>query len=145
MKKFSLTLLLFIAYITIAFAQQEIKKHQDSFNIDSLKKERFDFVSIETQPEFPGGLSKFYKYLSNNTKYPKAARKDKIGGKVILSFVIEKDGHITEVEVLKGIRDDLDAEAVNVILRSPNWSPGIQSGKAVRVKYNIDVNFNLNK
>lgn len=141
MKKISITLIVSIACITSAFAQDEVKKQKSSFHIDSLAKEKFDFFSIEKQPEYPGGLKNFYQYLGNSIRYPKQAYKDKVGGQVVLSFVVEKDGSLTNAKVVRGVRDDIDTEAIRVIMQSPKWNPGIQNGKPVRVKYNINVNF----
>ncbi|MFC3364221.1 energy transducer TonB [Pedobacter fastidiosus] len=111
---------------------------------DSIPNGTFDFVSVEKQPEFPGGLKAFYQYLGQNIKYPKEAAKNKIYGRVFLSFTVEKNGELTDIKVTRGVSRDIDAEAVRVISESPNWSPGIQFGVPVRVRYNINVNFNLN-
>ena len=81
MKKISITLIVSIACITSAFAQDEVKKQESSFHIDSLVKEKFDFFSIEKQPEYPGGLKKFYQYLGNSIRYPKQAYKIRLAGK----------------------------------------------------------------
>lgn len=110
---------------------------------DSIPNGTFDFVSIEKQPEFPGGLSSFYQYLNRNIKYPKEDWKNKIQGKVFVSFVVEKDGQLTNVKLMRGVSKQIDAEALRVISASPKWNPGIQFGVPVRVKYNINVNFTL--
>jgi TonB family protein len=110
---------------------------------DSIPNGTFDFVSVEKQPEFPGGISAFYQYLSRNIKYPKEARRDKIQGKVFLSFIVEKDGRLTAIKITRGLSAETNAEALRVVSASPNWSPGIQFGVPVRVKYNINVNFAL--
>jgi TonB family protein len=108
---------------------------------DSIPNGTFDFVSVEKQPEFPGGVSAFYQYLSKNIKYPKEAWRDKIQGKVFLSFIVEKDGRLTDVKITRGLSAETNAEALRVVSASPKWSPGIQFGVPVRVKYNINVNF----
>jgi TonB family protein len=110
---------------------------------DSIPNGTFDFVSVEKQPEFPGGISAFYQYLSRNIKYPKEAWRDKIQGKVFLSFIVEKDGRLTDIKITRGLSAETNAEALRVVSASPNWSPGIQFGVPVRVKYNINVNFAL--
>jgi len=114
----------------------------------SIKSENTDkvynFVSIEKQPEFPGGIAKFYKYLGSSIKYPKIAQENNVQGKVFLSFVVEKDGSLTDVQITRGLGSGTDEEAMRVIKESPKWNPGIQNGLAVRVKYNINVNFTLN-
>ncbi|ALL07165.1 hypothetical protein AQ505_17730 [Pedobacter sp. PACM 27299] len=91
--------------------------------------------------EFPGGLSKFTGYLIAETKYPKAEFNKGLEGSVIVSFVVEKDGAITEVVVKKGISPALDKEAIRVISNSPNWIPGKQNGTPVRIKHDIRLNF----
>jgi len=104
----------------------------------------YDFVSIEKQPEFPGGLKKFYDYLGKAIKYPPMAQENNVQGKVFLSFVVEKDGKLTDITVTRGLGSGTDQEAIRVLKASPRWNPGIQNGKPVRVKYNINVNFTLN-
>lgn len=103
----------------------------------------YDFVSIEKQPEFPGGMDKFYKYLSNAIRYPPMAQENNVQGKVFLQFVVEKDGKLTDIVVQRGPGSGTNEEAVRVLKASPRWNPGIQNGKPVRVRYNIAVNFNL--
>ncbi|SMC72212.1 TonB family protein [Pedobacter africanus] len=103
----------------------------------------YDFVSIETQPTFPGGMTNFYKYLKGEIKYPEEAKKNKIQGKVFLSFIVETDGELTGIRVERKLGSGTDEEAVRVIKASPRWVPGTQGGKAVRVKYNIPISFSL--
>lgn len=91
--------------------------------------------------EFPGGLSKFTDYLIAETKYPEAELKKGLEGKVIVSFIVEKDGAISEVEVKEGISPALDKEAIRVIRNSPNWIPGKENGIPVRIKHDIGLNF----
>ena len=113
-----------------------------SFN--SVKAQKvYDFVSVEKQPEYPGGIAKFYSYLSKEIKYPEVAKKNKTQGKVFLSFTVEKNGQLKDVAVTRGLSAETDAEAIRVVKNSPNWNPGILKGKPVRVKYNLNVNFNL--
>ncbi|WP_431293090.1 TonB family protein [Pedobacter sp. P26] len=115
--------------------------------ISNIKAENtdkiYDFVSIEKQPEFPGGITKFYNYLGGRIKYPKEAQDNNVQGRVFLSFVVEKDGSLTDVQITRGLGSGTDEEAMRVIKESPKWNPGIQNGLAVRVKYNINVNFKL--
>jgi len=101
------------------------------------------FVELEVQPDFPGGMDKFYKYLSKAIRYPAMAQENGIQGKVFLSFIIEKNGSLTDIKVEKKLGYGTDEEAVRVLNGSPKWMPGIQNGKAVRVKYNIPINFAL--
>lgn len=107
-------------------------------------KKIYDFVSIEKQPEFPGGIRKFYQYLSASIKYPKMAQENNVQGKVFLCFVVEKDGSLTDVQITRGLGSGTDEEAIRVLKESPKWNPGISNGIPVRVKYNINVNFTIN-
>jgi TonB family protein len=104
----------------------------------------YDFVSIDKQPEYPGGIKKFYEYLGTSIRYPKKAKADNIQGKVFASFVVEKDGKLTDIKITRGVSSDLDEEAIRVLESCPSWNPGIMNGAPVRVKYNINVNFALN-
>lgn len=104
----------------------------------------YDFVSIETQPSFPGGIEKFYAYVGKSVKYPPQAAENNIQGKVYLSFVVEKDGRLTDITVVRKLGGGTDEEAIRVLKASPRWTPGIQNGKPVRVKYNIPISFTLN-
>ena len=102
------------------------------------------FVVVETMPEFPGGQQALFKYLSENVKYPVIAQENGIQGRVICQFVVNKDGKIVDVEVVRSGGDpSLDKEAIRVIKSMPPWKPGKQRGKAVRVKYTVPVNFRL--
>lgn len=111
---------------------------------DSIPNGIFDFVTIEKQPQFPGGLKAFYEYLGQTVRYPKEAQKNRTQGKVFLSFIVEKDGQLSHVEIIRGVSNDINEEAIRVVSGSPKWNPGIQFGVPVRVKYNININFNLN-
>ena len=105
----------------------------------------YDFVSIETPPGFPGGIEKFYAYVGKSIKYPPMAAENNIQGKVFLSFVVEKNGELTDIHVDRKLGGGTDEEAVRVLKASPRWTPGIQNGKPVRVKYNIPISFTLSQ
>ena len=108
------------------------------------EEEEVVFVVVEKMPEFPGGQQALFKYLSENVKYPVIAQENGIQGRVICQFVVNKDGSIVDVEVVRSGGDpSLDKEAVRVIKSMPKWKPGKQRGKAVRVKYTVPVNFKL--
>ena len=108
------------------------------------EEEEVVFVVVESMPEFPGGQQALFKYLSDNVKYPVIAQENGIQGRVICQFVVNKDGSIVDVEVVRSGGDpSLDKEAVRVIKSMPKWKPGKQRGKAVRVKYTVPVNFKL--
>ena len=101
------------------------------------------FDVVEEMPQFPGGPSKLFEFLAQNVNYPTEAEKANIQGRVIATFVVEKDGSISNVKVVKSIDPLLDAEAVRVINAMPNWIPGKQNGKEVRVKYTVPISFHL--
>ena len=102
------------------------------------------FNVVEHMPEFPGGMGEMMKYLSMNVRYPEAAQKACTHGRVMVSFIVETDGTISNAHVQKGVSEELDQEALRVIKNMPKWKPGMQSGKAVRVKYTIPISFRLN-
>ena len=97
----------------------------------------------EEMPEFPGGMAECMKYLSKNVKYPEDCKKESVQGRVIAQFVVDKDGSIQDVKVVRGIHPSLDKEAIRVIEGMPKWKPGKQDGKTVKVKYTIPVSFKL--
>ena len=101
------------------------------------------FTSVEQVPEFPGGLEKFGAYLSKTIRYPAVARENGTQGRVICTFVVEKDGSLTDIKVTRGIGGGCDEEAVRVLKNSPHWKPGIQNGRPVRVQYSVPISFTL--
>jgi TonB family protein len=109
------------------------------------KDKVYDYVSLEKQAEFPGGMARFYEYWSKNVKYPAEAIENNIEGNVFLSFIVEKDGTLSDIQVERSLGSGTDEEAVRVLKGSPKWIAGIQKGKAVRVKYHIPIGFMLNK
>ncbi len=101
------------------------------------------FTSVEQNPEFQGGEAAFARYLSKNIHYPAVAKENNVQGKVFLQFVVERDGSITDIKVVRGIGSGCDEEATRVLKNSPHWKPGIQNGRAVRVYYTIPISFTL--
>ena len=101
------------------------------------------FQVVEKMPSFPGGDAALFKYLSDNVKYPVIAQENGVQGRVICQFVVNRDGTIVDVEVVRSVDPSLDKEAIRVIKSMPKWSPGQQRGKPVRVKYTLPVNFRL--
>lgn len=99
---------------------------------------------VEQMPSFPGGISGLKTYLNQNTRYPAVAQENCVQGRVVVSFVVEKDGHISDVTVLRSVDPSLDKEAVRVIRNMPRWTPGKQGGEPVKVRYNVPVSFRLN-
>lgn len=101
------------------------------------------FVVVEEQPEFPGGNTAMMKFLSDNIKYPVIAQENGIQGRVITNFVVERDGSISDVQVVRGVDPSLDKEAIRVIQSMPKWKAGRQRGSAVRVRFTLPVVFRL--
>lgn len=101
------------------------------------------FTAVEQQPEFPGGMAAFGKYLQKNLKYPAAASRANVSGKVYVQFVVNTNGSIQDVQILKSLGFGCDEEAARVIKSVPNWSPGKQSGRPVRTKFTLPISFVL--
>ena len=101
------------------------------------------YESVEQMPEFPGGMEEMMKFLQQNIQYPASAAKNKVEGRVVLQFVVEKDGQIGEVKVARSVDPELDAEALRVVKSMPNFIPGRQDGKPVAVWYTLPINFKL--
>ena len=101
------------------------------------------FQIVEEMPAFPGGEQKLLEYVAKNVKYPQIARESGIKGRVFISFVVEPDGSVSNVKVLRGIGGGCDEEAMRVVKAMPKWKPGKQRGKAVRVSYMLPINFQL--
>lgn len=133
MKKLLFMSLMAMLGLTTVNAQKTVvaQKNQQVFDV------------VEQMPEYPGGMQALFEYLGQNLKYPGDAKEQKIEGRVIAIFVVETDGSISNVEVVKPVFPSLDAEAVRVLSGMPKWKPGMQSGKVVRVKYTVPINFSL--
>ena len=116
----------------------------DYVEVEPEPEEEEIFMVVEDAPEFPGGTQALLDYLRKNIKYPPICRENGIQGRVLVSFVVNKDGAIVEPQVVKSVNKQLDQEALRVISTMPNWKPGKQRGKPVRVKYTVPVNFRLN-
>lgn len=101
------------------------------------------FTIVESMPEFPGGQQAMLEFIARNIKYPPLARESGIQGRVFVNFVVEPDGSVSNVKVIRGIGGGCDEEAVRVIQSMPKWTPGRQRGKAVRVSFNLPVRFTL--
>ena len=101
------------------------------------------FMVVEKMPEFPGGVKKLLNYLATNIKYPAEARKAGVQGRVFVNFIVEKDGSISHVKIVKGIGYGCDKEAIKAVENMPRWIPGYQRGEPVRVSYNLPVKFTL--
>lgn len=106
-------------------------------------EEELPFIIVENMPTFPGGEKKMMEYVAKNVKYPQLAKEVGTQGRVFVSFVVEKDGSITNVTILRGIGSGCDEEAMRVVKSMPKWNPGLQCGRAVRVSCNLPINFKL--
>ena len=123
----------------------------ESFPVDTINgvighgitPEDMAFMVVEEMPEFEGGTEALLMFLRDNITYPERCKEEEIQGRVIVTFVVNKDGSIVEPEVVKSVDPDLDAEALRIVSMMPAWKPGKQAGKEVRVKYTIPVNFRL--
>ncbi len=116
---------------------------EDTAQIKNAEPSDKAYEVVEQMPTFKGGDAALMKYLSVNIKYPEAAEKAGEQGRVVVNFIVEKDGAVSNVKVVRSVTPTLDAEAVRVIKAMPKWVPGKQDGKLVRVKYNVPVSFRL--
>lgn len=147
MKKILITIIGLVTFAVVK-AQQTAPKSGDpnveiSTNVPdtSAADNSQVFTEVEQAPSFKGGIEKFYQFLNNNVKYPAEAKKIKLTGKVVVVFVVEKDGSITNAKIFRGLGNGCDEEAMRVIKKSPKWSPGMQNGRPVRVQLLINVHF----
>ena len=101
------------------------------------------YTSVEVPPSFPGGNDRLYQFISQNVRYPESARAKKIEGRVFISFVVEKDGHLSDIKVVRSPDESLSEEALRVLKLLPRWNPGTQNGKPVRVMFTVPINFSL--
>jgi protein TonB len=110
------------------------------------KDEKGDiYTVVEVMPEYPGGVNEMIKFLGENIKYPPTAKEKGISGTVYITFIVEKNGLVSNVNVLRGIGAGCDEEAIRVIKMMPKWKPGTQRGQAVRVQYNVPIKFTLDE
>ena len=128
-----------------AFIINNIIPDTDELTQAELEKELKEDISekADVLPEFPGGQNALTHFIYRSVKYPEVARKQKIQGRVICSFIIEKDGKISEVKIEKGVYSFLDEEALRVLKTMPDWKPGLKAGKPIRVKYILPIYFSL--
>jgi len=133
MKKLILMTVMAVFCLTTAKAQKTIvsQKNQKVFEI------------VEQMPEYPGGMMAMMEFLQKNMKYPADAEKQKVQGKVMVSFIVETNGSISDVKVMKNAFPSLDAEAIRVVKAMPRWTPGKQKGKVVRVHFSLPITYRL--
>ncbi|SDN09043.1 TonB family C-terminal domain-containing protein [Daejeonella rubra] len=115
----------------------------ESIELPSINSEHGIIDTIIVQPEFPGGINGWSQYLSSTIKYPAEAKKNNVQGRVIVSFIIQKDGSLADIKVLRGVGSGLDEEAVRVISESPKWKPGTKDREPVNVAFTIPIQFKL--
>ena len=111
--------------------------------VSQSKQNVYDVV--EQMPEFPGGMPAMIEFLQTNLNYPKDAKKQKVGGRVLVMFVVETDGSMSNVRVAKKVFPSLDAEALRVVKAMPKWNPGKEKGKPVRVNFSLPIVFSPKK
>ena len=153
MKKTFITIIMLTVFTvakaqTIDTAKQNRQRDAMQHRMDSLSNVPFDqkiFSAVEQEPQFPGGLEKFYNYLQNNLKYPEKAQDQNVQGKVRVNFVVEKDGSLSNFEIRQSLSQETDAEAIRVLKNCPKWKPGMQGGRPVRVEYSVPISFPLNQ
>ena len=123
-----------IFFISFCFAVNVSGQTHDSLPSDTIS-------IVEVAPSFPGGLQNMYKIIGDNMRYPESALKDKVGGKVLTQFEVDTLGNVINVEVIQGIRADIDGEAKRLVSLLNGWTPGTQDGKKVRVRYVLPLTF----
>jgi periplasmic protein TonB len=131
--------------VEVEMDDQEVKEDTkvEIVQREEVVEEEQIFTIVEEMPSFPGGEAELFKYLGKNIKYPQMATDAGISGVVYVTFVVDKDGKIRDVKVLRGIGGGCDEEAVRVVKSMPSWKPGKQRGKAVTVQYNLPIRFTL--
>jgi len=151
MKKILITIIGLAAF-TAAKAQQSAPKSGDpnaEIKIDTPDTSSADkspiFVAVQWEPRPLDGFEKFYKFVQYNIRYPARAFENNVQGKVFLTFVVEKDGSLTDIKVIRGIGSGCDEEAVRVVSISPKWKPGIQNGRIVRAEFTVPITFTLTR
>lgn len=132
------------SYEQVPTAPQDKKKvDQEKVAVTSADQKDPLFEVVEEMPDFPGGMVALMEYISKNVRYPAAAHAKGVQGRVIVQFIVEKDGSISSPKIVKSVDPDLDAEALRVASAMPKWKPGKQKGKEVRVKYTVPIMFRL--
>ena len=133
MKKLILMLLMAECCLMTAHAQKTV--------VSQTNQKVFD--TVEQMPEYPGGMQAMIAFLQTNMKYPEDAAKQKVEGRVMVQFIVETDGSISDVHVARQVFPSLDAEAIRVVQAMPKWTPGKEKGNVVRVKYNLPIVFRM--
>ncbi len=140
----TLTFMFSVSITDRIIAQEKVDKvEQKTIQTNAVMQNDTIYPVVDDMPSFPGGDEARIRFITENIKYPELARKKGIQGRVFVTFVIEKDGQISNVKVIRGIGSGCDEEAVRVISMMPKWKPGMQNGKTVRVQFNMPIKFAL--
>ena len=132
--------ILFIALLSFGFMANAMAQHFDEGE-EVIEQSDKVFEVVDEMPSFPGGQSALFDFMAKNIKYPKGAEDYGIQGRVILTFIVKKDGSLSDVRVAKSVDPALDKEAVRLVKSMPKWNPGIHKGKYVNVKFTLPVTF----
>lgn len=127
-----------------AVQQQVVVKEPEPVKVEKPKEDQI-FTAVEQNAEFPGGQAALAKWLSSHIRYPEAAQVNEVQGRVIVRFVVERDGSVGQATIMKGVDKDLDREALRVVKSMPKWQPGKNNGQAVRSYFTLPVTFKLQK
>lgn len=141
----TLKIKLIVAFCLFLLCTGSISAQSDNVNYNKSENIQSEtvFETVDENPAFPGGFPALQAFLMENLKYPRKAQKKSIEGRVMVSFVVGKDGKITDVKNRNNVHPLLDAEAVRVVKLMPKWTPGIKNGRAVRVRYTLPITFRL--
>ena len=130
--------------VVVGYEQEEVPQKEEVPQASKSEKEEV-FMIVEQMPEYPGGMSELMKYVARNIKYPADAVREKKQGRVIVQFTVGADGCTSDFSIMRSVSPSLDAEAIRVLANMPKWTPGMQRGKAVPVKFTVPVTFRLEK
>jgi len=133
----------YLTILIISMLTQYSLNAQEVEDKSEVDKTNQVYTFVERMPEFPGGENQLISFLSNNVKYPSSARDNNIQGTVYITFVVERDGTLSEIKVLRGVQEDIDKEAIRVISAMPKWIYGTQNGTPVRVQCSLPLKFTL--
>lgn len=132
-------------YVVKESNQKDSTDDESQSNTDSHKNESDKFVlGGDTEPSFPGGINKMYEFLQENIHYPTESMERGVEGTAYIQFIVEKNGLISQITVLRGVSREIDAESIRVVRKMPKWTPGISDGENVRVRYTLPLIFRLN-
>ena len=134
--------ILFIALLSFGFMANAMAQHFDEGE-EVIEQSDKVFEVVDEMPSFPGGQSALFDFMAKNIKYPEVAEDNGIQGRVLVTFIVKKDGSLSDVRVAKSVDPSLDKEAVRLVKSMPKWNPGIHRGRYVNVKFTVPVTFRL--